>query len=115
MLETHTKYREYLGASPPGSLSSRASPSRLEGSSPSTVGGGFSSPWVLSPSAWVGTLSFVGGDDVATWSVLAEGLGLEAVGGTSMGVVEAKLARFGLGDFLLRFDMPPERLKTWMK
>ena len=47
--------------------------------------------------------------------MLAGGLGLEAVGGTSMGVVEAKLARFGLGDFLLRFDMPPERLKTWMK
>ena len=98
--------------SQPGSFSSRVSPSRVGGSSPSCVGGGFSSPWVLSPSVWVGTLSFVGGDDEATWSVLVEGLESEAVGGMSMGVVEAKLARFGFGDFLFRFDIPPERLKT---
>jgi hypothetical protein len=30
----------------------------------------------------------------------------------STGAVDAKLARLGFGDFLVRFDIPPERLKT---
>lgn len=66
-----------------------------------------------SSSGSAGTRSLVGGDDdVVTWSVLGGGPESEAGVGTSIGVAVAKLARFGLGDLLLRFDMPPERLKT---